>query len=167
MERAETVNLQRDFLRQISDDHRRIFVLKMAPMIDMIFLLLIFFLVTAKGNMPEQFLPMLQAVHAEGQLLIKPEPLTMHVNWRENGCEISIGSAETVTINADTIDLDMTVMIEKINKVMRSQKRYACDPVEIICENSVRWEYLAKIYNLLYGAKITDITFTVMENELN
>jgi len=53
----------------------------MAPMIDMVFLLLIFFLVAAKWRPQEDFLPFqLPLAHAQEQRIGKPEPLMIHIS---------------------------------------------------------------------------------------
>jgi hypothetical protein len=44
---------------------------------------------------------------------------------------------------------------------MEQQKRFATDPIEIVCDGKVRWEQVVKIYNLLYGAGASDITFAM------
>jgi hypothetical protein len=51
----------------------------------------------------------------------------------------------------------------KMNECMLAQKRFAGDPVEIICGPDVKWEHLARIYNLFFGAGLTDITFRMTE----
>jgi len=60
---------------------RRIFSLRMAPMIDIIFLLLIFFLVAAKWRPAESFLPFKLPVGAAGnQAVVRPEPLVIEIS---------------------------------------------------------------------------------------
>jgi hypothetical protein len=53
--------------------------------------------------------------------------------------------------------------MEKTRQCLLEQKRYASDPVEIICASEVKWEYLAKIYNIFIGMGFTDITFRMTE----
>jgi biopolymer transport protein ExbD len=71
----------------------------MAPMIDMIFLLLIFFLVAAKWRPQEDFLPLqLPAAQARPSALGKPEPLILHIFATKTGCKVQIGQLQTVGI---------------------------------------------------------------------
>jgi len=145
--------------------HRRGFALRMAPMIDMIFLLLIFFLVTAKWRPQEDFLPLqLAGAQAQDATLGRPEPLEIHIFGTPAGCRVQIGRADEVEIDDRTIEADLAAMIERIEACLLAQKRFTGDPVEIICSGDVKWDHLAKIYNVFFGAGLTDITFRMTEN---
>jgi len=136
----------------------------MAPMIDMIFLLLIFFLVTARWRPQEDFLPFrLPAAQAQDAALGSPEALEIHIFATPTGCRIRIGRLHAVAIDNETIDANLAVLMDRIAESLHAQKRLAGDPVEIICSPEVKWEHLAKIYNLFFGAGLTDITFRMTE----
>ena len=162
METAGNESMQIDFLKRIFAGRRRPFALRMAPMIDMIFLLLIFFLVTAKWRPEENFLPF-QLPAAQGHGLGKPEPLIIRIRPTETGCGVQIGQLHTVQIVNQTIEANLAVLMEEIEKCLPAQKRFAADPIEIVCDPEVKWEHLAKIYNVFYGAGLTDITFRMTE----
>ena len=143
---------------------RRFFVLRMAPMIDVIFLLLIFFLVAARYRPQEDFLPLKVATaHAEVQPFARPEPLMIKISPSAAGCEVQIGRCETVGVSSQNIDVDLVLLMQQIQGCLTQQKRFASDPVEIVCGPDVKWEYLAKIYNVFYGLGLTDITFAMTE----
>ena len=136
----------------------------MAPMIDMIFLLLIFFLVAAKWRPKEDFLPFqLPAAQAQDHRIGKPEPLIIYIFATEAGCNVQISQFYTVQIENGKIEANLAVLMEKIEKCLLAQKRFATDPIEIVCGAGVKWEYLAKIYNMFFGAGLTDITFQMTE----
>ena len=136
----------------------------MAPMIDMIFLLLLFFLVTARWRPQEDFLPFkLPTARAESGAMVRPEALEVHISATAEGCRVRIGRAEVVLIEEPNIGQGLAALMEKMEGRLRAEKRYAGDPVEIICSPEVRWEHVAKIYNLFYGAGLTDITFRMTE----
>ncbi|UCE99502.1 MAG: biopolymer transporter ExbD [Planctomycetota bacterium] len=157
-------SIRRNILKTISTKRKRPFTLHMAPMIDMLFLLLIFFLVAAKFRPKEDYLPLqLSAAQASQHRIGKPEPLTIQIRPTQTGCEVQIGQFHTVQINDGSTEQDLAVLTEKIRDCMSAQKRFATDPVEIICDASVKWEHLARIYNMLYGAGLTDITFQMTE----
>jgi len=140
----------------------------MAPMIDMIFLLLIFFLVSAKWRPQEDFLPFqLPLAQALERRIGKPEPLIIYIFAIETGCEVQIGQFGAVQIENENIEANLAVLMEKIEKCLLEQKRFATDPIEIICAAEVRWEHLAKIYNMFFGAGLTDITFRMTEQPDN
>lgn len=133
-------------------------------MIDMIFLLLIFFLVAARWRPQEDFLPFqLPTAQAQDRRIGKPEPLVIHIFAAETGCRVQIAGLTTVLIDNETIEVDLASLMVKMQECLTEQKRYASDPIEITCAPEVRWEHLAKIYNMFFGAGLTDITFTMTE----
>lgn len=142
----------------------RPFTLRMAPMIDMIFLLLIFFLVAAKFRPQEDFLPLqLSAAHAQQQIIGKPEPLIIHISATNAGCQVQISQLHLIQIENENIEANLAMLMEKMSDTLAAQKRFASDPIEIICDADVKWQHLAKIYNLFYGAGLTDIAFEMTE----
>ena len=156
--------MQRNFFKGLFRNNRSRLTLRMAPMIDMIFLLLIFFLVAAKWRPQEDFLPMrLPTAQAQYHRVGTPEPLVIHISATQRGCQVRIGQLHSIRINDETIEEDLAALMEKTRACMLAQKRYAGDPVEFVCEPAVKWQHLAKIYNLFFGAGLTDITFRMTE----
>jgi biopolymer transport protein ExbD len=153
------------------NSHRRSSIgLRIAPLVDMIFLLLIFFLVAAKWRPKEDFLPLqLPVASAGAQTVVKPEPLVIQILAAPagRGCLVQIGTSYTIDITAQNPEEGLAVLMEKIRQCLLEQKRYASDPIEIVCAADVKWEYLAKIYNVLVGMGLTDITFQMTEPPKN
>ena len=81
-----------------------------------------------------------------------------------NGCTVRIGQADVIQIDDGSIEADLATMTEKMEASLLAQKRFADDPVEIICGEDVKWEHLARIYNVFFGAGLTDITFRMTGN---
>lgn len=155
---------QRIVFKRLSRRKRRSFSLRMAPMIDIIFLLLIFFLVAAKWRPEEHFLPFqLPTAQASEQVIGMAEPLIIQIFAADTGCQIQIETDYTVQIENEKIDIGLLTLMEKLKACLIAQKRFAGDPVEIVCQGEVKWDYLAKIYNLFVGAGLTDITFQMTE----
>ena len=112
---------------------------------------------TAKWSPQEGFLPLqLAAAQAGANQVGRPEPLEIHISSTPSGCRVSIGQAEAVQINNSTIETDLAAMIEKMQATLLGQKRLPADPIEIICSEEVKWEHLAKIYNVFFGAGLTE-----------
>ena len=156
--------MQGDVFGRLNNHRRRCFSLRMAPMIDMIFLLLIFFLVAAKWRPEENFLPFqLPAAQAQDSQVGRPEPLIIYIFATETGCQVQIGQFDTIQIENQTIEANLAALMGKIEQRLLAQKRFATDPIEIVCAPQVKWEHLAKIYNMLFGAGLTDITFQMTE----
>lgn len=156
--------MQREVFKGFPTRRRHSFTLRMAPMIDMIFLLLIFFFVAAKWRPQENFLPFrLPAAQAQEHRLGKPEPLKIYIFATQAGCRVQVGRLHSVQINSQAIELDLVTLMEKVENCLLEQKRFAADPIEIICDPQVKWEHLTKIYNIFYGAGLTDITFVMTD----
>lgn len=142
--------------------------LRMAPMIDIIFLLLIFFLIAAKWSPKEDFLPLQLATAGPGNAPVaRPEPLLIQIVQADGGCRVQIGSSQTVEIPSQNPEAGLAEMMTKTRQCLLDQKRYASDPVEIICAPDVKWENLARIYNVLVGMGLSDITFRMTEASSN
>jgi biopolymer transport protein ExbD len=137
----------------------------MAPMIDMIFLLLIFFLLTARFRPSENFLPM--RLELGGTAASAPsglvEPLTMYISSAQNGCKVRLGRHHTVNIIEAGPEAGLALLVDKLTLSLYEQKRNISDPVEIVCADAVNWEQTARIYSVLYGMGITDITFRMTD----
>ena len=70
-------------------------------MIDLIFLLLIFFIVAVRWRPQENFLPLQLPVANAGtvaQTTVKPEPLTIQITPTNAGCRVQIGASRALDI---------------------------------------------------------------------
>jgi biopolymer transport protein ExbD len=139
---------------------RRRLGLRMTPMIDVIFLLLTFFILTARFRTPEQFLPIhLPTAEAAVERFGVIEPLIINISGEEGDCVAQIGQLRTVRIEGARYAEGLADFANKLTDVLSLQKRTANDPIEIHCDDYVRWDHLVKIYNVLQAARISDITF--------
>lgn len=164
METLRNQSIMGGFLPGLASNCRRGFSLQMAPMIDIIFLLLLFFLVAAKWRPQESFLPFhLPAADTQQREFGKPEPLVIRILTTQTGCNVQIGQSQIVQIANQTIEEDLAALTGKMRDCMLEQKRFVTDPVEIICQPSVKSRYWVKIYNVLAGLKLTDITISMTE----
>lgn len=142
------------------------FTLRMAPMIDIIFLLLIFFMICAKWRPQEHFLPLrLPTAGAAETPLVRAEPLIIYIAAKDYGCDVQIGQLTSVPVRQGRVEEDLAAMLKELRDRLAAQHRFASDPVEITCEPAVKWDYFAKIYNVLYGAGLSDITFCLTESQ--
>jgi biopolymer transport protein ExbD len=156
--------MQTGIFNKFFPGRRSRFTLRVAPMVDMIFLLLIFFIVAGKWRSRENFLPFdMPAAQAGSQQFSRPEPLMIHISATQTGCQVRIGQLYTVQIENKTVASDLTVLMEKIRQTLLDQKRFATDPIEVVCSPEVKWDHVAKIYNLFFGAGLTDITFQMTQ----
>ncbi len=139
---------------------RNSFNLRMTPMIDVVFLLLIFFLVAANWKAEESYLPLkLSSAKADTEL-IEIEPLQIKLSQQNNKCRLHL-SSKTITLEQANLTSDIAEFQRRLKNIMDKQKRSSSDPVELICNDGVKWNYIARIYDVLYGMQITDVTFAV------
>jgi biopolymer transport protein ExbD len=132
----------------------------MTPMIDVIFLLLTFFVLTAKFRTPEQFLPIhLATADAAEQHFGPIEPLVISISGAEGGCLVEIAGLAAVQMEGERYADGFLDFAGKLAEVLSIQKRTASDPIELRCAENVKWDQLVKIYNVLQAAGISDITF--------
>lgn len=142
----------------------RSFALRMAPMIDVVFLLLLFFLVAAKWRPAENFLPFQSpAAHAAQPSPGKAEPLIIEIYSTPSGCKVSLGALNVFDIRQESINADLAGLMEGVIRCLENEKRLPTDPVEIYCGPEVKADYWVKIYNILYGMQLRDITFVMTE----
>ncbi len=135
---------------------------RMAPMIDVVFLLLTFFILTFRFRTPEEFLPITFPSPAQARQIGIVEPLEIRINARAGGCAIAFGTIDRTqesVIDAKTLDADLLGMAAQFVEVLKSQHRTINDPVVIICGDDVPWDYLVKIYNVFHSMGINDVTF--------
>ena len=153
-------------MRRLRQSRQTAMGLRIAPMIDVIFLLLTFFVLTARFRVPEQFLPINLPSAAYARQTGVIEPLVINLAADDSQCIANFGAAAQAgesVIRAETIDADLAGFAGDFVEVLRSQKRHVGDPVEIFCSDEVKWDYLVKIYNVLYAMGINDITFAMTE----
>jgi len=135
----------------------------MTAMIDVIFLLLIFFVLTAQFSREEQFLPIrLPGPASAAQRLDVPaEPLRISIAMQGDLCRIDLGRGRQVALTAKDLPAGLVAFTQTVTTALEQEKRLAADPVEIACGDSVPWDILVKLYNGLYAMGIEDITFTL------
>ena len=140
---------------------------RMLPMIDVLFLLLIFFLITARFHSPESALPFRLPAAVADVVPGKTLPLEINIAMINGKVALKINDtkdlAVTVELSEANLDQDLTRFTNELAAILPKLHRSAGDPVELICDDKVAWLYVAKVYNLLYGMGIQDITFGLSE----
>ncbi|MCF7956565.1 MAG: biopolymer transporter ExbD [Phycisphaerae bacterium] len=140
---------------------KRGFVLQMTPMIDVIFLLLTFFLLTANFRTPEDFLPIRLPDKQTRQIPSIIEPLSISINVTPTGLNVQIADFDNVAVENASLDQGLADFATKLKSTIESQQRRPDDPVEISCADEVTWDHLVKIYNILNAMGIDNITFNL------
>jgi biopolymer transport protein ExbD len=133
--------------------------LRMTAMIDVIFLLLTFFVLTTKFQPPESHLNMALPKPAVGAAsAVSKVPLSIRLKAAENGCEVVLAEMNKIILRSDTLDANLTDLAGRFPAVAASYDVIG-QGVELRCDNAVRWDYVVKVYDVLYRMGATKITF--------
>lgn len=138
---------------------RRTAVLRMTAMIDIIFLLLIFFVLTSKFNPPQKYLPLAVAgTNTDTIENLSTEPLRIELETTNSGFKAAFAQNE-ITINDSAgftaAHQHYKILAEKLQNCKTNKA------AEITSDNDLNWQHLVAVYNILYSAGYSDITFVV------
>lgn len=128
-------------------------------MIDVIFLLLTFFVLTARFEKPEQALPL-----AFGTLMPSasqtPAPLELAIVPVEGGCAVVVGDTERILITTQTSAEGLAMFAERVQVLLTAGEQ---KPIRLLCDDAASWDIVSKVYDVLYGMGAREITFVMDE----
>ena len=138
--------------------------LRMVPMIDVVFLLLVFFLLAANFRSREGYLPAelpTQAAEAEQMEL---EPLQVHLgSVSDGGCRVQVASDAAVIILPDSSEAGFEQLSRNVLEVIHAHGRTLDDAVKIIPERGTKWDHVVKTYNALWHVDLRNIIFAIVD----
>jgi len=135
--------------------------LRMVAMIDVVFLLLIFFLLTANFRSKEGFLPAELPRQVSSAAMTEIEPLSLKLDSQPDGsCRIGIGRDEFLSIRADHINDDFLHLRERLVAVLKSQQRYDTDPIKLMPTVGTSWDLVVRTYDVLWQLNLNNIIFS-------
>ncbi|HOK66810.1 MAG TPA: biopolymer transporter ExbD [Anaerohalosphaeraceae bacterium] len=137
--------------------------LRMAPMIDVIFLLLTFFVLTAKFRRSEAIVPLRVPQNVSSERLQIVEPLILELTLSGGGFRLKIGTDKEMLLSQDASKDEWNAAADAVEEVCRRQQRRADDPVELICGDEVSWDAVVKVYDLLRVLGLNQITFLMTD----
>lgn len=132
-------------------------------MIDMVFLLLIFFMVTAKFVLPERSIPAFgmektEATFGGGGAGV--EPFKIHLR-KAQGVTVVVGEYRGEMMAPATVndlgpgsDLGQRLTAYLADNLNDSGKPLEGVEVVIECEDSVRWEAMIRVFDIIRGVKV-------------
>ena len=136
----------------------------MVPMIDVVFLLLVFFLLASNFRSREGYLPAELPSHSAAAEQMELEPLHVRLGiGSEGGCRVQIGTGAAVIILGDTSEGDFGQLGRDVLKVIRAQGRNLDDAVKIIPERGTKWDHVVKTYNALWQVELRNIIFAIVD----
>jgi biopolymer transport protein ExbD len=137
--------------------------LRMTAMIDVIFLLLTFFVLTARFKQPESHLNVTLPKPAVGSASqAAKEPLSIRLEMEETRCSVILPQADRIVISADTIEANLKDLQNRLTELFPSYD-ISEQGIEFYCDDAVRWDYVVKVYDVLYRAGAIKITFVTEE----
>jgi biopolymer transport protein ExbD len=137
--------------------------LRMTAMIDVIFLLLTFFVLTARFQQPESHLNVTLPKPAVGtEQSAAKEPLSIRLETANLRCSVLLPQAETILLVPDTLSANLADLHHRLTAIFPLYD-IAGQGVELRCDDAVQWDYVVKVYDVLYRAGAMKITFVTEE----
>jgi len=151
--------------------------LLLVPMIDIVFLLLTFFLLTASFRPAEAFLPAeLPGGAAADSEVTELEPLLIFLeSLPDGGCLVQIGDEvefEVVDQSAGNVrpgaeqaleQISFEQLPKQVDLVLKRQHRTSDDPVKLVPQRQTNWDHVLKTYHALWRLNLTNIIFAIVE----
>ena len=138
--------------------------LMMAPLIDVVFLLLTFFLLTANFRSREAFLPVQLPQPAVSSLNLEIEPLFIYIESRPDGaCRLQMGDVEAIILPARPGDSGFDVFSRRLSEILNDLHRTINDPVKLVPTPTTKWDHVVKTYDALGRLSLTNIIFTFVD----
>jgi biopolymer transport protein ExbD len=134
--------------------------LRMTPMIDVIFLLLTFFILTAKFQEPEQLLPVFVGKTSTRPVTAKEKPLKIYIEALPHGCRLRVENRTEITLDGKKPQEALLVLAQKVQQAIENTGPV---PVELYCQDAVAWDIIVKVYDVLYALGADSITFRIEE----
>ncbi len=119
----------------------------MVPLIDVVFLLLIFFIMTINFQPLEGFMPAELPGSQRVDEVSEVDPLIFYIDTTDNGsCKVMF-AGKTVTIGNENTDFSTFANVTEA--VMQEYRRNSSDPVMLVDINQASWQHMMNMYDTL------------------
>ena len=138
--------------------------LQMVPMIDVVFLLLIYFLLTANFRTSEGFLPaqLPQQTQAAARSMVF-DPLTLYLDSAlDDSCLVQIDSPRGSVSVSLPADADFSTLRKQLETILAAQGRTTQDPIKLIPTGNTKWHHFVKTYGCLWQVGAKNVIFAVV-----
>ena len=132
--------------------------IRMTPMIDVIFLLLTFFVLTAKFQEPEQILPILMGTANAHSTQTPRTPLAIYIKPAAGGCTVAFENGPGIELSGQDLGPGLLNLTGNLQGTIKNGGN---QPIELYCDDAVAWDVVVKIYDILYALGARDITFRI------
>jgi biopolymer transport protein ExbD len=134
--------------------------LRMTPMIDVIFLLLTFFVLTAKFQEPEQILPVIVGKADSERVVTQDVLLQIYLEADASGCQLRVEGRPAIKVHDENPKESLLVLTRKVQQALEVTGPV---PVDLYCDDAVSWDIVVKVYDVLYALGLENITFRIEE----
>ncbi|MEN6307301.1 MAG: biopolymer transporter ExbD [Anaerohalosphaeraceae bacterium] len=139
--------------------------LRMTAMIDVIFLLLTFFVLTARFPKPEANLPVVMPKPSTETAAVSDNgPMKIYLKFMPSGCQVTLGETKPIELQQDNLDAGLTAVTNDFLEAAKSIN-IAENGLELYCEDAVEWDYVVKVYDVLYRSGARKIAFVSQDKQ--
>ena len=136
-------------------------VMDMSSLIDMTFLLLIYFLVTSTIQPREQDLPMTLPSSQKSDAPLEIEPMLIDVKKTGSGFSVVVNKSETLDTSVKGERRELPLLLENLVAYSNLAKSNDTKPlVQLFIDPLVDQQTAMDVLNCLRGAKINSVTFS-------
>ena len=137
--------------------------LRMVPMIDVVFLLLVFFLLTANFRSREGFLPAELPQRVTRAEVMEIEPLVLRIDTLvDGGCHVQVGSGGSVVVSGGDAG-GFAAVGGRLREVLEKQGRTVDDPIKLMPTYDTKWDHVVKAYDAVWQLDVRNVIFGVAE----
>ncbi len=140
----------------------------MVPMIDVVFLLLIFFLLSANFRSSEGYVPASLPKYVSGGNLRALGPLLVRIYNEKGGGFIIEAAGESLVVKADAAGVGESVnntVVGQLDKIIAGLGRLRGDLIKLKPCYGTSWEYVVQVYNALWQGGYNNIVFATVEEK--
>jgi len=131
----------------------------MTAMIDVIFLLLTFFVLTAKFKSDESYLDIQMPVPSVQSSAAVSGAVAVKIKPAGNGCRIQIDDGSELLIEMPQLEEGLQAAGQAYLEARGRRSPEFASQVEIFCDELTQWDAVVKVYDVLYRMGARQITF--------
>ncbi len=129
----------------------------MVPLIDVVFLLLIFFIMTVNFSQQEGFLAAELPANTQSTASSEIDPLAVYISSLANAdCQVVIGNEAVIVPQG----ADFSSFISVARRVIEAGMRNSDDPIILIDSPDTSWQHMLNVYDALMASNFTNIIFS-------
>ncbi len=131
---------------------------RLVPLIDVVFLLLIFFIMTVNFRQQEGFMSAELPAESSSSVISEVEPFQILVSTLDDGnCRIAFAGQAVII---DKQEDDFSDFSDTLKRVMAQRRRNQQDPVMLIDSASTSWQHMMNVYDALLSMNHQNIIFS-------